>query len=66
MHDHAEFLEAGNRVLVVGAQRVTGQGSGVEVERQDAITWAMQGGKIARIDYYNNRQQALGAAGLRE
>jgi ketosteroid isomerase-like protein len=61
-----EFLDAGERVVAFILQRATGQGSGVALERQDAIVFEVRDGKIARLDYYNNRDQALRAAGLAE
>ena len=59
-----EFLDAGGRVVVLIRQRVTGRGSGVTLEREDAMVFEVRDGKIARLDYYNDRKQALKAAGL--
>ena len=39
--------------------KATGRGSGVAVERRDAIVWVVRAGKVARLDYYNDREQAL-------
>lgn len=61
-----EFLDAGERVVSVFRMKATGRSSGVAVERQDAMVWEVREGKIVRLDYYNNRQRALEAAGLRE
>jgi hypothetical protein len=44
----------------------TGRASGVTVDRQDAMVFAFQGEKIVRLDYFNNRAQALAQAGLTE
>jgi len=59
-----DFIDADERVVVLIRQRTTGQGSGVSLEREDAIVFAMRDGKIARLDYYNDREQALVVAGL--
>ena len=59
-----EFLDAGKRVVSVFHMKATGRGSGIEVDRQDAIVWSVRGGKILRLDYYNSRAQALTAVGL--
>lgn len=59
-----EFLDVGERVVSVFHMKATGRGSGVEVDRQDAIVWSVRGGKILRLDYYNNREQALTASKL--
>ena len=61
-----EFIDAGERVVVILRMRAKGRGSSVEVERQDAIVHEIRDGKIARLDYYNSREQALAAVGLVE
>ncbi len=61
-----EFLDAGEPVVAVISMKATGRGSGVEVQRQDAIVCKVQDGKIVRLDYYNNRAHALKAVGLEE
>ena len=33
--------------------------SGVTVERDDAMVYEFRGGAIARLDYFNNRADAL-------
>ena len=43
-----------------------GLGSGVELERQDALVYGCRNDKIIRTDYYNSKQQALEAVGLSE
>jgi ketosteroid isomerase-like protein len=59
-----EFIDAGDSVIVFFRMRTKGRGSGVEVERQDAIVFKLRNGRIVRVDYYNDRKQALEAAGL--
>jgi ketosteroid isomerase-like protein len=57
-------VDAAELVIVVLRVKATGRGSGVALERQDAIVYAMRDGMVARMDYYNSKQQALDAAGL--
>ena len=59
-----EFIDAGERVVVVILMRAKGRGSAVEVEREDAVVHEMRDGKVVRLDYYNNREQALRSVGL--
>jgi ketosteroid isomerase-like protein len=59
-----EFIDADERVLVVLRVKATGLGSGVGLERQDGAVFTMRNGKVSALDYYNNREQALEAAGL--
>jgi ketosteroid isomerase-like protein len=61
-----EFLDAGDRVVAVIRMKATGRGSGVVVQRRDAMVCALREGKIARIDYYNDREQALKSVGLED
>lgn len=61
-----EFLDVGERVVMVFRMKATGRSSGAAVERQDAMVFAVRGGKVVRIDYYNSRQQALEGVGLSE
>ena len=59
-----EFVDAGHQVVAVFRMKATGRGSGVTVERQDAMVWEVRDGKVVRMDYYNKREQALKAVGL--
>jgi ketosteroid isomerase-like protein len=61
-----EYRDAGETVIVVFRVIATGRGSGVKVERQDAMVCKMLHGQVVRLDYYNNRQQAFEAVGLEE
>jgi ketosteroid isomerase-like protein len=61
-----DFLDAGERVVAFIVQKTIGHGSGVALERHDAIVFEVREAKIARLDYYNTREQALKAAGLAE
>jgi hypothetical protein len=40
--------------------------SRMELERLDAIVYRVEGGKIARIEYFNNQGLAMEAVGLRD
>ena len=62
-----EFIDADDdHVIIVWRITATGQGSGVKLERQDAMLVTVRDGKTVRIDYYNSKQQALDAADLKE
>ncbi len=60
------ILDAGDRVVSLFRIRAVGAGSGVPVERDDGIVWTFSGGRLIRIDYFNDQDQALDAAGLDE
>jgi ketosteroid isomerase-like protein len=59
-----EFIDAGDRVVVVFRLKATGRGSGVTVERRDGLVVTLRDGLAVRLDYYNTREQALEAVGL--
>ena len=62
-----EVTEAGDdRLVVVLRVSGRGKGSGVNVEQHNGQVWTFVDGKVARIDSYMNRAEALEAAGLSE
>ncbi len=61
-----EFIEADDSVVVVFRMRAKGMGSGLELDRQDALVYRFRDDKILRADYYNKKAEALEAAGLSE
>ena len=63
----AEITDAGaSRVLVVHHERGRGRGSGVPFERRWAVLYTIAAGKLARVDAFSTREEALEAAGLSE
>jgi ketosteroid isomerase-like protein len=62
-----EFLDAGDRVLVIGRWVGQGRGSGVEVVQPIAHIFTLRDGRIVRSELgYSDRGTALKAAGLSE
>jgi ketosteroid isomerase-like protein len=62
-----EFRDAGGeRVIALFRMIATGGHSGLELERDDAITYLVRGGKIVRQEYFNDRRAALEAVGLQD
>jgi ketosteroid isomerase-like protein len=59
-----EFFDENDIVVIVGKMTAKGASSGVQIERQDALVYRFREGLVTRIDYYNNRAQALEDAGL--
>jgi hypothetical protein len=52
----------GDRAVSTGRQ---GWPQRHELERRDAITYRIERGKIARMEYFNDQRLALEAVGLR-
>ena len=58
------YTDAGDKVVVELKVRATGGGSGIELERRDAIVFTIADGLTVRLDYFNDPDQAQRAAGL--
>ena len=61
-----EFIEAGDRLVVVVHQVVRDQQGNPFLDHRIGHVYAFRDNKIARMDVYESRDQALEAAGLRE
>ncbi len=59
-----EFIDAGDCVVAVIRMKAKGESSGIAIDRQDGLVYKLRDGMIVRLDYYNNRAQALKAVGL--
>ena len=63
----SEFVDAGDRVVVIGRWVGTGKGSGVEVQQPTAHVFTVKDGRVVRWELgYTERREALEAAGLSE
>jgi ketosteroid isomerase-like protein len=60
-----EFIEAGDDVIVPWTAYMVGR-DGIEVEARVAWTFTIRDGKIERICFYQEKAEALKAAGLSE
>jgi len=61
-----EFIDAGDSVVILIRMNTEGRGSGIKAQRQDALVYGVTQGLITRVDYYNDRGEALKAVGLEE
>ena len=62
-----EFRDAGDdHVIALFKLIAKGAHSGLELERQDAITYRIRAGKIVRTEYFNDQRLAREAVGLRD
>ena len=61
-----QFRAAGNHVAVVLRYRARGRGSGLEIEGRESALWTLRDGKVARYAWFQERAEALEAAGLEE
>jgi ketosteroid isomerase-like protein len=63
--EDVEFCAAGSEgVIALFKMIAKGGGSGLEVERRDAIVYRLENGKVVRMEYFNDQAKALQAAGL--
>jgi len=61
-----EFVDAGDRVVVVGLARATARRSGMELNQRFAFVWTVSDGVLIRMEMYPERREALEAVGLQE
>ena len=59
-----QVLDAPPHVIAMIRQSTTGQSTGLELDRTDAIIFAIEAQLIVRVEYYNSPADALKAAGL--
>jgi ketosteroid isomerase-like protein len=65
-HQVGEMHDAGDSVLVFATFRARGRGSSVDLEKFEPHLWTFREGKVARFEWFNDREEALRAAGLPE
>jgi uncharacterized protein len=66
MHVPGEMIDAGDRVVVMATFRACGRGSSVDLEKFEPHLWTLRDGKVIRFQWFNNRDEAMKAAGLDE
>ena len=60
-----EFIDAGEHVVTPFTNRLRGR-DGIEVEARGIWVWTIRDGAMERLTLYQDRQEALEAAGLSE
>src|SRR5215207_8464194 len=61
-----QLIDAADHVLAVIREREVGRTSGAPVEATHLAVWTLADGKVIKSQVFDDRQQALEAAGLRE
>ncbi len=61
-----EYIDAGDRIVVVGRGRGTARGSGLELDQSLFFLWTARNGKLASVELFRDRGDALEAVGLSE
>ena len=64
--DPSEFIEADDKVVVIGRAFATARGSGMPLDTPVAFVWTVRDGKLVRNEVFTDRHDALEAAGLLE
>jgi uncharacterized protein len=59
-----DFIDAGDRTVVIVRIWARGRGSGAEVEARAAHVWTARDGKATRLEMYMDPSKALRAVGL--
>jgi len=60
------YIDAGDTVVVFGRTRATARGSGVAASQSFAFVWTVEDARLARLEVYADRNEALEVVGLRE
>jgi ketosteroid isomerase-like protein len=61
-----ELIDAGDQVVAVTRERAVGRASGVPVVSIAVSVWTLADGKVIQVQVFDDRLQALEAAGLSE
>jgi ketosteroid isomerase-like protein len=61
-----EFIDAGDKVVVPVRFGGKARHSGIQAEFSVVHVWTLRDGKALRLDMYQNRDEALEAAGMRK
>jgi ketosteroid isomerase-like protein len=61
-----EFIDAGDEVVSLVRVQARTARDAVPVEHRPAAVWSVRGGKIFRVRFYLDRDEAFEAAGLRD
>lgn len=61
-----EFIDAGERVVVVARVHGTARESGLKLEQRFGFVWTLSDLALIRTEVYRDRREALEAAGLAE
>jgi ketosteroid isomerase-like protein len=61
-----EFIDAGERVLILFRERGQGRRSGVDTEAKLGAVWTVRDGRVSRMQPFRSRRDAYEAAGLKE
>jgi ketosteroid isomerase-like protein len=64
--DADEVIDAGSKVLVTVHERMRGKASGLPWDRRWAQVWTFDGGRVVRWELFQDKAEALEAAGLSE
>ncbi len=65
--EYEQFIDAGDRVIVVLSQRMRGRTSGAEVDMRSYVQmWTVRDGRIVEMELLESREEALRAVGLEE
>jgi ketosteroid isomerase-like protein len=59
-----EYVDAGDRVVVVARAQAVGRGSGLALDQRFAFVWTVSGGRLADLTVFADRREALEAAGV--
>ena len=64
-HVLGEIVDADDKVLAITTFHARGRGSSVDLEKYEPHVWTLRDGEVVRFQWFNEREEAEEAAGLR-
>jgi hypothetical protein len=65
-YEYEESIDSEDSVVTILSRHVRGRASGIELDwKSYGQIWTVRNGKIVRVEFVHNREEALEAAGLR-
>jgi ketosteroid isomerase-like protein len=65
-YEQEELIDAGDQVVQFFRMHARGRASGIELDGPLAQVWTVTDGLVVRVEFFDDRVEALKAAGLRE
>jgi uncharacterized protein len=62
-YSYDELIDEGDKVVSVVTRHARGRSSGIDVQRPFALVWTVRDGKVVRVEWFLDREEALEAAG---
>jgi ketosteroid isomerase-like protein len=59
-----DVIDAGDKAVAIVRDEGCGKRSGIKLDRRHAEVWTIRGGKVTRIEPYDDTREALASVGM--